>query len=89
MKVCKRTVYTGNVQGVGFRYTTQGIARHYPVGGYVRNMPDGTVEVVAEGEPAEVDAFVKAILSRMNHYIDSHSVMEIDPKDFDGFDIRY
>lgn len=40
----------GRVQGVGFRFTTAELARRFPVTGYVMNCPDGSVEVVAEGE---------------------------------------
>ena len=45
----------GLVQGVGFRYSTQGIARRFGVKGYVRNMSDGCVEVYAEGDSKSID----------------------------------
>lgn len=54
-------VFSGRVQGVGFRYTTLEIARSHPVVGFVRNLPDRTVELEAEGEPAAVDAFLDEI----------------------------
>ena len=50
MTVCKRVLYSGRVQGVGFRYTTQALAAGHPIAGYVRNLPTGEVELVAEGE---------------------------------------
>ena len=53
--------YSGRVQGVGFRYTVCGIARGFEVKGYVRNLPGGVVEVVAEGEGAELERFLEAI----------------------------
>ena len=53
--------YTGHVQGVGFRFTVVRIAASYRVQGYVRNEPDGSVTVVAEGEEAEVVRFLDAI----------------------------
>src|SRR5882757_5443424 len=53
--------YTGHVQGVGFRYTTHSIARNHEVTGYVRNLPDGRVELVAEGDRQDTDAFLEAI----------------------------
>ncbi len=46
----------GMVQGVGFRYSTQSVARRLGVSGYVQNMPDGTVRVECEGEPEAVQA---------------------------------
>lgn len=55
------THYTGKVQGIGFRVTVLGIARGYDVLGYVKNLPDGSVELVARGEETEVDDFLTAI----------------------------
>jgi acylphosphatase len=49
--------YSGRVQGVGFRYTTKVTAHGYEVTGVVRNLPDGRVELVAEGERDELEAF--------------------------------
>jgi acylphosphatase len=53
--------YTGRVQGVGFRYTTKNTALGFEVTGTVRNLPDGRVELVAEGARAELEAFRRAI----------------------------
>lgn len=56
-----RILYTGHVQGVGFRYTTRRVAEGFEVTGVVRNLLDGRVEVVAEGEREELIAFRQAI----------------------------
>ena len=53
--------YSGRVQGVGFRATVRQIACGYDVTGSVRNLPDGRVELIAEGAKAEVKAFLEAI----------------------------
>ena len=53
--------YSGHVQGVGFRYTTKSLAQRYKVTGWVRNLLDGRVELVAEGERSELEAFLQAI----------------------------
>lgn len=53
--------FAGVVQGVGFRYFVRNIAKEMGVKGYVRNLPDGTVEVVAEGDEATLMEFLKAI----------------------------
>ena len=53
--------YSGHVQGVGFRYTVRNVAQGYEVVGLVRNLLDGRVELIAEGEPAELEAFRQAI----------------------------
>jgi acylphosphatase len=58
-KLCKRIVVTGIVQGVAFRYYTRSAARKIGVVGWVRNLPDGNVEALVEGEPDQVDAMVR------------------------------
>jgi len=62
-------VFTGRVQGVGFRQTTAGVARAYQVSGWVRNEPDGTVRCVAEGEAEELERFVAAVQEAMRGYV--------------------
>ena len=54
---------TGHVQGVGFRFTCRQTASHFPVTGWVRNEPDGSVHIEAEGAVADLDAFVNALKS--------------------------
>jgi len=53
--------FEGRVQGVGFRYTTVSIAGRFRVVGYVKNLPDGDVELAAEGRESELQAFLAAI----------------------------
>lgn len=53
--------YSGWVQGVGFRYATRSVAAGFEVTGLVRNLPDGRVELVAEGERAELEQFRDAV----------------------------
>ena len=66
----RRTVYfSGTVQGVNFRYTTWSTASRFRVTGYVRNLSDGRVELVAEGAPDEIDRFQRAIADAMHGYI--------------------
>jgi acylphosphatase len=54
-------LYSGRVQGVGFRYTTKSVAMGFEVTGAVRNLPDGRVELTVEGERAELEAFQEAV----------------------------
>ena len=56
-----RIVVTGRVQGVGFRYFTHSRAGELGLTGYVRNLPDGNVEVEAEGEHEKLDTLVEAL----------------------------
>ena len=55
MLVARRLVISGRVQGVGFRFFVEDAARHEGVSGWVRNLPDGRVEVVVEGDRDAVD----------------------------------
>jgi acylphosphatase len=89
IKVCKRVHYHGQVQGVGFRYTTWNVAKHSAVVGYVKNLPDGDVELVAEGEAADVDRFLRAVAERMAEYITGQHVDDIAEQGFASFDIRH
>jgi acylphosphatase len=87
----RRTVeYAGRVQGVGFRYTTHTIARRYQVSGYVRNLPDGRVELVAEGELRELNAFLCEVRERFFGNIrDERSDVQPATGEFNGFEIRH
>ena len=62
----RRDVYfSGYVQAVGFRYTTQAIAARFPVTGFVRNLSDGRVELVVEGHRDDLDRFQQAVTDAM------------------------
>jgi acylphosphatase len=84
----KRVLYSGHVQGVGFRYTAQSLAAGYPVAGYVRNLPSGDVELVAEGEASAVEAFLAAVAQRMAGYISETTVQDAAATGQRGFRIR-
>lgn len=88
---CRRVYYSGRVQGVGFRYTTHHVARGFDVAGSVRNLPDGRVEVIAEGAAAEVGAFLQAIRETMERYIRDVSIEPCPPSPIplNEFTIRY
>lgn len=61
--------FRGSVQGVGFRYTVKNLAMQYNVLGYVKNLPDGRVELVMEGPDQEMDSLVEDVTRKMNGYI--------------------
>jgi acylphosphatase len=61
--------FSGRVQGVGFRYAALQVAKEFDVAGLVRNLPDGRVQLEAEGRAADVAAFVTALEERMHGYI--------------------
>ena len=56
-----KVLYSGHVQGVGFRYAVKRLAPGYEVTGVIRNLPDGRVELVLEGERTELEAFREAV----------------------------
>ncbi len=86
----KRVIYEGRVQGVGFRYTAKDLARGYDVLGAVRNLPDGTVELIVAGEGEEVGEFLRDLRedSVVAHHIKGVMENEIAPlPDLKGFSI--
>lgn len=60
--VAKHIIFIGRVQGVGFRFTSLKMANRHQLTGWVRNLPDGTVEMVAQGHPDDVDSCIQDIL---------------------------
>jgi acylphosphatase len=76
----RQVFYEGRVQGVGFRYTCKYLARGYEVTGWVRNLPDGRVELQCSGELHEVEGFLEAIAeSELKAHIRSVSATSIPP----------
>lgn len=59
--IARRAVVSGRVQGVGFRFFAERAARELGVHGWVRNMPDGTVETLAEGTPEAVQGYLERL----------------------------
>jgi acylphosphatase len=90
MRIARRFIVSGRVQGVGFRYFTQDAARREGINGYVTNRDDGTVEAVAEGEADAIERFERVLRrgpskSRIEHVM----VDEIEPAHGNsGFIIR-
>lgn len=82
-------VFTGRVQGVGFRATTQDVAESTGVTGWVRNLIDGSVECVAEGPLETVNAFLDRLSREMSRYVESRQVDRETPTgEFSSFTVR-
>ena len=83
--------YEGRVQGVGFRYTARRVAAGFDVAGYVRNLADGRVELVASGDADEVDGFLEAVRdSELAGHIAGEVAADIGkPTGLRGFEIRF
>jgi acylphosphatase len=58
MSIARKILISGEVQGVGYRFFAQRAAARHQVTGYVKNLPDGRVEALVEGERAHVEAFL-------------------------------
>ncbi len=84
-----QVLYSGQVQGVGFRYTVKTTASGFEVTGIVRNLADGSVELIAEGAKDELEAFRQAIREAgVDHFIKKEDVVwEEAQKKFRGFEI--
>jgi acylphosphatase len=83
-------LFSGRVQGVGFRFTCERLARRFEVTGWVRNEPRGTVRCVVEGLPAEVDRFVAAVREAMSENItDCTTQSSSATGEFADFSIRF
>jgi acylphosphatase len=82
-------LYSGRVQGVGFRYTTKTVAAGFEITGTVRNLSDGRVELVAEGSRTELEEFRAAILGAgLAGFIRDEQVIWTEAKnEFRGFEI--
>ena len=81
--------YRGHVQGVGFRFTTCQVAARFDVSGYVRNLPDGRVELVAEGTPQELRRFLQDVQAAMSDKIHDADVHTLEATgEFNGFRTR-
>jgi len=89
--MAKVVYYSGSVQGVGFRMTAMRLSRRYSgVRGWVRNLPDGRVELLADGNAKSVDAFLADIRERMAEYISSEESTEREPDNtLTGFNVVY
>ncbi len=66
-----KAIYSGRVQGVGFRMTVRDLAAQFPVQGRVCNVADGTVEMVAVGASEALSSFLEAIDRRMSRNIEN------------------
>ena len=86
----REVYYTGRVQGVGFRATARQLAQHQGVSGYVRNLPDGRVHLVAQGTPSQLDEYLSAVDRAMGVRIQRRQIDSRPTSDeFDEFQIRY
>lgn len=89
-RIAKHIIFTGQVQGVGFRFTALRIANRYQLTGLVRNLLDGTVEMLAQGPGDDIDDCVRDIEGAFAGYVGDTKVEEIpaDPQ-YEDFRITF
>jgi len=89
-KVARHIVFIGRVQGVGFRFTAHSVANRYGLRGFVRNLPDGTVEMFTQGSAEDIDKCVGDIKEYFREYIRETRIEEVpcDPR-YKDFNIRF
>jgi len=82
----KHIIFTGRVQGVGFRFTAFNIANRYHLTGLVRNLSNGAVEMIAQGHADNIDNCIRDIKKSFAGYVKETQIEEIPPdpqyKDF-------
>ncbi|MFH0771299.1 MAG: acylphosphatase [Candidatus Omnitrophota bacterium] len=82
--------YSGRVQGVGFRFTAEALARDLSLVGWVSNLSDGRVELLAEGPEKTLKGFLDRITLEMSGYIGDSNVSWEEPTgEFKSFGIRF
>lgn len=85
----EQILFSGQVQGVGFRWTTERIASQLPIRGFVRNLPDQRVEVVVAGSAANIQQLIDQLQERFGSGITGIQRQIVEgTNEFAGFEIR-
>ncbi len=89
-RICKRIVFSGRVQGVGFRFTIFHTANRYDLTGCVRNVDNGTVEMIAQGRAGDITNCLNDIKKSFAGYLRDTAIEDIafDPK-YEDFKITF
>jgi len=77
--VARHIIFTGRVQGVGFRFTANRIARRHQLTGFVRNVPDGNVEMLTQGFAEDIDDCIRDIKEYFAGYLREAKIQEVPP----------
>jgi acylphosphatase len=78
-QVAKHIIFVGHVQGVGFRFTAYRVASRHRLTGFVRNLPDGTVEMLAQGSADDIEECIQDIQDSFGGYIRDTKIEDIPP----------
>ena len=88
--IAKHLIFVGRVQGVGFRFTAYHIANRHKLTGFVRNLPDGTVEMLAQGKSEQVNDCIREIQDSFTGYVRDTRIEDVaaDPQ-YGRFNITF
>ncbi len=75
----RHIIFSGSVQGVGFRFTAHRMARRHQLTGYVRNLRDGTVEMLAQGKAEDIEACVRDVKDSLPGHIRDTDIEKVPP----------
>jgi acylphosphatase len=90
MKQRVHVYYSGRVQGVGFRYTALDLAENLGITGWVRNLRDGRVEILAESDEDKLNSFLEKIREGFSVYIrDAQADWQPSTGEFSDFTIKF
>jgi len=88
--IAKHIIFSGRVQGVGFRFTARRIVEGYGLRGFVRNLPNGTVEMFAQGDANDVAQCLRDIGEAFAGYVRDAKIEDASPNArYDGFSIAF
>ena len=83
-------IFSGMVQGVGFRFTAKHLADRYRIKGWVMNLSDGRVKLAAQGSQKVLDSFLYALREEFKEYIVDFQFQEREPSEnYKGFQIKF
>ncbi len=88
MKRARRLRLSGRVQGVGFRFSVRAAAVALEVSGWVKNLPDGRLEIHAEGPPEQLDSFAERIGAPSSYGEVGIESRDVPMEELSGFEIR-
>ena len=82
--------FFGRVQGVGFRYTCKETSQRHHVSGWVKNLPDGSVEMVVEGQASSIRSYIDDVCHCTYGRVDDRQIVKSDGTgEFEGMQIRH
>ncbi len=83
-------IFSGGVQGVGFRFSARNLAVRHKVKGWVMNLSDGRVKLLAQGQREDLDNFLHDLKEEFERYVDDYILREREAnEDYKDFEIKF